>query len=131
MICIIISTKKKNLSYFCYNSADNSFISKVVLFPGATDSVTKYFLQSEAAEARANASTINAGSTVETSAALRQVTEEKLNQTREEFLQRHSEHAQRLDNLAGEMETLDLSEISEKVGGYNQILKSDLYSCVF
>ncbi|MEQ2178688.1 hypothetical protein GOODEAATRI_016687 [Goodea atripinnis] len=84
---------------------------------GATDSVTKYFLQSQAAEARANSSTINAGSPVETSAALRQLTEDKLNQTREEFLQRHSENARRLDNLAGEMETLDLSVISYKVGG--------------
>ncbi|MEQ2246738.1 Laminin subunit beta-1, partial [Ilyodon furcidens] len=84
---------------------------------GATDSVTKYFLQSQAAEARANSSTINAGSPVETSAALRQLAEDKLNQTREEFLQRHSENARRLDNLAGEMETLDLSVISYKTCG--------------
>ncbi|KAM4734289.1 laminin subunit beta-1a [Anableps anableps] len=84
---------------------------------GATDSITKYFLQSQAAELRANASTINTGSLVETSAALRQLTEDKLNQTREGFLQKHSEHAQQLDNLAGEMETLDLSVISYKTCG--------------
>ncbi|XP_069028827.1 laminin subunit beta-1a [Embiotoca jacksoni] len=80
---------------------------------GATDSVTKYFVQSEAAEARANASAVP----VETSAALRQLTEDKMNQTRDEFLRRHTEHAQRLDELAGELQTLDQSEISHKTCG--------------
>ncbi|XP_078112377.1 laminin subunit beta-1a [Sander vitreus] len=84
---------------------------------GATDSVTKYFLQSQASEARANASTIEAGSAVETSDALRQLTEDKLNRTREEFLRRHTEHAQKLDDLAGELQTLDQSEISHKTCG--------------
>ncbi|XP_022625413.1 laminin subunit beta-1-like [Seriola dumerili] len=84
---------------------------------GATDSVTKYFLQSQEAEARTNTSTIDAGSLVETSGTLRQLTEDKLNQTREEFLRRHTEHAQRLDDLAGELQTLDLSEISHKTCG--------------
>ncbi|GLD71223.1 laminin subunit beta-1-like protein [Lates japonicus] len=84
---------------------------------GAMDSITKYFLQSQAAEARANASTTDAGSPVETSGTLRQLTEDKLNQTREEFLRRHTEHAQRLDDLAGELQTLDLSEISHKTCG--------------
>ncbi|KAM4573547.1 laminin subunit beta-1a [Odontesthes bonariensis] len=83
---------------------------------GATDSISKYFLQSQAAEARANAS-INAGGPVEASAVLRQLTEDKLNETREEFLRVHSEHAQRLDDLAGELQTLDLSEISHKTCG--------------
>lgn len=85
------------------------------LFPGATDSVTKYFLQSQAAEARANASTIEPGSAVEIAAALRLLTEDKLNRTTDEYLRRHTEHAQRLDDLAGELQTLDLSEISHKV----------------
>ncbi|KAF0040712.1 hypothetical protein F2P81_006610 [Scophthalmus maximus] len=84
---------------------------------GATDSITKYFLQSQAAEARANSSTIDAGSPVETSGALRQLTEDKLNQTTEDFLRRHTEHAQKLDDLAGELQTLDLSEISHKTCG--------------
>uniref|UniRef100_A0A8C6NUH4 Laminin subunit beta 1 n=1 Tax=Nothobranchius furzeri TaxID=105023 RepID=A0A8C6NUH4_NOTFU len=70
---------------------------------GATDSVIKYFLQSQTAEVRANASTIIAGSPVETSAALRQLTEDKLNQSREPFLRNHTEHAQKLDTLAGEL----------------------------
>lgn len=85
------------------------------LLPGATQSVTRYFLQSQEAEARANASATDAGGAVETSAALRRQTEEKLNGSRDEFLTRHRERAQRLDDLAGEMQTLDLTEISHKV----------------
>lgn len=88
------------------------------LMPGATDSVTKYFLQSQAAEVRVNASTIDSDSPVETSHILRQLTEGKMNQSREEFLRRHTEHAQRLDDLAGELQTLDLSELSHKVGQF-------------
>lgn len=83
---------------------------------GASDSVRKYFMQSQEAEARANASTIDSGSPVENSINLRQLTEDKMNQTREDFLTRHAEHAQRLDDLAGELQTLDLSEISHQVG---------------
>ncbi|KAM8751460.1 laminin subunit beta-1a [Acanthopagrus schlegelii] len=84
---------------------------------GATDSVTKYFLQSQAAEVRVNASTIDPDSPVETSHILRQLTERKMNESREEFLRRHSEHAQRLDDLAGELQTLDLSDLSHKTCG--------------
>lgn len=39
-----------------------------------------------------------------------------MNQTGEEFLMKQAEHAQRLDDLAGELQTLDLSETSHKVG---------------
>ncbi|XP_067349551.1 laminin subunit beta-1a isoform X2 [Channa argus] len=84
---------------------------------GATASITKYFLQSQSAEAQVNSSTVGTGSPVETSAALRQLTEDKLNQTRQEFLKRHAEHARRLDDLAGELTSLDLSEISHKSCG--------------
>uniref|UniRef100_UPI003AADFC17 laminin subunit beta-1a n=1 Tax=Centroberyx gerrardi TaxID=166262 RepID=UPI003AADFC17 len=84
---------------------------------GATDSVTKYYLQSQAAEARANASTSDPGSPVENSAALRQAAEDKMNETKAEFHRRHKEHAKRLDDLAGQLETLDLSELSEKTCG--------------
>ncbi|CAK6979141.1 laminin subunit beta-1a [Scomber scombrus] len=84
---------------------------------GATDSVTKYLLQSQAAEARANASTFDPDSAVQNSARLRQVTEDKMNQSGDGFLRRHTEHAQRLDDLAGELQTLDLSELSTKTCG--------------
>lgn len=57
-----------------------------------------------------------------------------MNQTREEFLRRHAEHAQRLDDLAGELQTLDLSEISHKVGDFTlnpitEILYTLLLEC--
>ncbi|KAM7397365.1 hypothetical protein PAMP_020343 [Pampus punctatissimus] len=93
---------------------------------GATDSITKYFLQSQAAEARANASTIDPNSPVERSAHQRQLTEDKMNQTRDEFLRRHTEHAQRLDDLAGELQTLGLSELSQKTCG--SLARQDLCS---
>ncbi|XP_029993162.1 LOW QUALITY PROTEIN: laminin subunit beta-1a [Sphaeramia orbicularis] len=84
---------------------------------GASDSVTKYFLQSQAAEARANASTVDPNSPVETSATLRELTEDKMNQTKDEFVKKHKDHAQRLDDLAGELQSLDLSELSQKTCG--------------
>lgn len=49
-----------------------------------------------------------------------------MNQTREEFLRRHAEHAQRLDDLAGELQTLDLSEISHKVGDFTVNLVTEI-----
>ncbi|KAF7666897.1 hypothetical protein LDENG_00088510 [Lucifuga dentata] len=84
---------------------------------GATDSIMKYFLKSQAAEAQANASVSDLGSPVETSAALRQSAEDKMNRTKDEFLRRQKEHSQKLDDLAGELETLDLSELIEKTCG--------------
>lgn len=38
-----------------------------------------------------------------------------MNDTRDEFHRRQEEHAKRLDDLADRLETLDLSELSEKV----------------
>ncbi|CAN9498664.1 unnamed protein product [Ophioblennius macclurei] len=84
---------------------------------GATDSITKYSLQSKEAEVRANAAAVDDDSPVQSSASLRRLTEDKLNQTKEDFLRRHTEHAQKLDDLAGELQTLDLSEISHQTCG--------------
>ncbi|KAM6973643.1 laminin subunit beta-1a [Aplochiton taeniatus] len=84
---------------------------------GAADSISKHYQKSLAAEARANASTSGPGNPVGNSATLRQATEEKMNKTTKEFHRRHKEHAKRLDDLAGELETLDLSELSEKTCG--------------
>uniref|UniRef100_A0A674BY53 Laminin, beta 1a n=1 Tax=Salmo trutta TaxID=8032 RepID=A0A674BY53_SALTR len=89
----------------------------VFVMTGATDSVTKYYQQSLAADARANASTSGPGNPVESSAILRKATEDKMNDTREEFHRRQEEHAKRLDDLAGQLETLDLSELSVKTCG--------------
>ncbi|XP_041966049.1 laminin subunit beta-1a [Alosa sapidissima] len=84
---------------------------------GATDSITKYFKQSLSAEARANASSSDPDSAVEQSAALRQTVEQRMNETGDEFLNRQEEHAKRLDDLAGQLETLSLVELSEKTCG--------------
>lgn len=91
-----------------------------MFFSGASDSITKYFLQSQAAEARANASTVDSGSPTELSAELRQLTLDTLNQTQENFTSRHTEHAQNLDELAGELQTLDLSWLNQKVKNSNK-----------
>ncbi|XP_031419989.1 LOW QUALITY PROTEIN: laminin subunit beta-1a [Clupea harengus] len=84
---------------------------------GATDSITKYFQQSVSAEARANASSSDPNSTVEQSATLRQTVEQRMNETGDEFKNRQEEHATRLDDLAGQLETLSLAELSEKTCG--------------
>ncbi|KAJ8269151.1 hypothetical protein COCON_G00117580 [Conger conger] len=84
---------------------------------GATDSINKYFQQSMEAEARVNASTSDPDSTVQQSADLRQNVEDRMNQTKEEFNARQDEHAKTLDDLAGQLETLDLSELSDKTCG--------------
>ncbi|KAJ8002830.1 hypothetical protein DPEC_G00163050 [Dallia pectoralis] len=84
---------------------------------GATDSVTKYYQQSVAAEARVNASTSDPLNPLESSALLRQATEDKMNDTKEEFLRRQEEHAKRLDDLAGQLETVDLSALHDKTCG--------------
>ncbi|KAG7456038.1 hypothetical protein MATL_G00247520 [Megalops atlanticus] len=84
---------------------------------GATDSITKYFQQSVDAEERVNASTTDPDSTVEQSATLRKLVEDKMNETKEAFLQRQEEHGTKLDDLAGQLETLNLSELSEKTCG--------------
>ncbi|XP_030622838.1 laminin subunit beta-1a [Chanos chanos] len=84
---------------------------------GATDSVSKYYQQSLAAEARVNASMSGPDSLVEQSSTLRHLTEASMNETKEDFLSRQEEHAKSLDDLAGQLETLDLSELSQKTCG--------------
>lgn len=84
---------------------------------GARASVTRYYEQSQNAEIRANASTTDPYNLVNQSATLRTETEELMNQTKEEFNQRQDEFSKKLDNLAGQLETLDLSELSEKTCG--------------
>ncbi|ROL46626.1 Laminin subunit beta-1 [Anabarilius grahami] len=82
---------------------------------GARASVNRYYEQSQKAEARANASTSDPYNLVNQSATLRTETEDLMNQTKEEFSQRQDEFSTKLDNLAGQLETLDLSELSEKI----------------
>lgn len=78
-------------------------------------SITKYYQQSLDAEALANASTTDPGSTVEQSASIRRAVEDRMNGSRAEFSTRQEEDARRLDDLAVQLETLGLSKLSEKV----------------
>lgn len=47
-----------------------------------------------------------------------------MNETGDEFLNRQEEHAKRLDDLAGQLETLSLAELSEKVADLKTFLSS-------
>lgn len=71
--------------------------------------------ESETAEARVNISVSDPESLVEQSVSLRNYTEAMMNETKEEFQRKQDEHTKALDNLAGQLETLDLSELNEKV----------------
>ncbi|TRY81696.1 hypothetical protein DNTS_026007 [Danionella cerebrum] len=84
---------------------------------GARASVTRYYEQSQQAELRANASTSEPFNPLNQSATLRAETEDLMNQTKEEFSQRQEKFSKKLDDLAGALETLDLSELSEKTCG--------------
>uniref|UniRef100_A0A673HN73 Laminin subunit beta-1 n=1 Tax=Sinocyclocheilus rhinocerous TaxID=307959 RepID=A0A673HN73_9TELE len=96
---------------------DNASMQHVFRSSGARASVTRYYEQSQMAEIRANASTIDPDNLVNQSATLRTETEDLMNQTKEEFIQRQDEFAKKLDNLAGQLETLDLTDLSEKTCG--------------
>uniref|UniRef100_A0AAY4BRF8 Laminin subunit beta-1 n=1 Tax=Denticeps clupeoides TaxID=299321 RepID=A0AAY4BRF8_9TELE len=84
---------------------------------GAADSITRYYQQSLLAEERANASTSGPNNTVQQSADLRQIVEDRMNVSGQEFAQKHDEYAKSLDDLAGQLETLSLAELSEKTCG--------------
>ncbi|XP_072566065.1 laminin subunit beta-1-like [Paramormyrops kingsleyae] len=84
---------------------------------GALHSITKYYQQSLDAEALANASTTDPGSTVEQSAAIRRAAEDRMNGSRAQFSRTQEEDARRLDDLAVQLETLGLSKLSEKTCG--------------
>ncbi|MBN3300897.1 LAMB1 protein, partial [Amia calva] len=84
---------------------------------GASDSISKYFQESMDAETRVNVSTTDPNNTVEQSAAIRQQAEDMMNGTKTSFDENQEEYAKKLDDLAGQLETLDLSNLSEKTCG--------------
>uniref|UniRef100_A0A8I3WIT0 Laminin subunit beta-1 n=1 Tax=Callithrix jacchus TaxID=9483 RepID=A0A8I3WIT0_CALJA len=84
---------------------------------GALDSVTKYFQMSLEAEERVNASTIEPNSTVEQSALMRDRVEDVMMEKESQFKEKQEEQARLLDELAGKLQSLDLSAASEMTCG--------------
>ncbi|MEJ1288269.1 hypothetical protein NN561_019300 [Cricetulus griseus] len=84
---------------------------------GALDSVTKYFQISLEAEKRVNASTTDPNSTVEQSALTRDRVEDLMLERESQFKEEQEEQARLLDELAGKLQSLDLSAAAEMTCG--------------
>ncbi|KAM8907948.1 laminin subunit beta-1b isoform 2-T2 [Spinachia spinachia] len=84
---------------------------------GAMNTILDEHMVSLVAEVNSNFSTSGPGSPVEESAALRRAAEEKLSAARKEFDRKHQRNSQKLDKLESELETLDLSPLSETTCG--------------
>lgn len=82
---------------------------------GALDSITKYFQISLEAEKRVNASTTDPNSTVEQSALTRDRVEDLMLEQESQFKEKQEEQARLLDELAGKLQSLDLSAAAEMV----------------
>nr|XP_060484405.1 laminin subunit beta-1 [Panthera onca] len=84
---------------------------------GALDSITKYFQMSLEAEERVNASTTDSNSTVDQSTLTRDRVEELLLERESQFREKQEEQARLLDELAGKLQSLDLSAVAEMTCG--------------
>lgn len=74
------------------------------------------------AEERVNASTVDPDSAVELSAQTRQEVEGLINEKEAQFKAKQEEQSRLLDELAGKLQSLDLSEVAEKVRGYESLV---------
>ncbi|XP_069485257.1 laminin subunit beta-1 [Ambystoma mexicanum] len=97
--------------------ADQLEYIKISDFHGALDSINKYYQMSQEAEEKANASTVDPGSFVQQSAALRQEVEGIVAEKQAGFREEQEEQARLLDELGGKLQSLDLSAVSEKTCG--------------
>ncbi|KAK1334991.1 hypothetical protein QTO34_004567 [Cnephaeus nilssonii] len=84
---------------------------------GALDSITKYFQMSLEAEKRVNASTTDPSSTVEQSELTRESVEHLMMEQETQFREKQAEQARLLDELAGKLQSLDLSAAAEMTCG--------------
>lgn len=82
---------------------------------GALDSITKYFQISLEAEKRVNASTTDPNNTVEQSEITRESVEHLMMEQETQFREKQAEQARLLDELAGKLQSLDLSAAAEMV----------------
>lgn len=74
------------------------------------------------AEERINASTVHPNSTVELSAQTRQEVEDLISEKEAQFKAKQEEQSRLLDELAGKLQSLDLSEVAEKVHCWEPLL---------
>ncbi|KAL8220995.1 UNVERIFIED_CONTAM: Laminin subunit beta-1, partial [Gekko kuhli] len=110
-----LESDAKNVDSVVKTIAEQLELMKNSDIRGALDSITKYFQMSLAAEERVNASTLLPGSVIEQSAELRLEVESLINET--EFKVKEEEQSRLLDQLAGKLQSLDLTEVAEKTCG--------------
>ncbi|KAK1167043.1 laminin subunit beta-1-like [Acipenser oxyrinchus oxyrinchus] len=112
-----LQKESQNLNKVVNDLAEQLEFVKNSDIQGALDSVNKYFQQSMDAESRVNASTTDPDNTVEQSSAIRQQVEDLMNETRIQFEENQENYTKHLDDLAAQLQTLDLSEVNEKTCG--------------
>ncbi|RXN01642.1 Laminin subunit beta-1 [Acipenser ruthenus] len=112
-----LQKESQNLNKVVNDLAEQLEFVKNSDIQGALDSVNKYFQQSMDAESRVNTSTTDPDNTVEQSSAIRQQVEELMNETRIQFEENQENYTKHLDDLAAQLQTLDLSEVNEKTCG--------------
>lgn len=84
---------------------------------GAMDSILEYYRKSSEANDQVNQATTDPDSPVKTSAQLRGAAKAKLDATEKEFQIKHQLHVQKLEKITSELDSKDLSELSQQVCG--------------
>ncbi|MGH0126894.1 UNVERIFIED_CONTAM: hypothetical protein FKN15_034351 [Acipenser sinensis] len=112
-----LQKESQNLNKVVNDLAEQLEFVKNSDIQGALDSVNKYFQQSMDAESRVNTSTTDPDNTVEQSSAIRQQVEDLMNETRIQFEENQENYTKHLDDLAAQLQTLDLFEVNEKTCG--------------
>ncbi|XP_054059675.1 laminin subunit beta-1 [Rissa tridactyla] len=113
----VLEADAKSLDRVVKELAEQLEFIKISDVRGALDSITKYFQMSLEAEERVNASTVHPDSAVELSAQTRQEVEDLINEKEAQFKAKQEEQSRLLDELAGKLQSLDLSEVAEKTCG--------------
>uniref|UniRef100_A0A6G1RJ60 Laminin subunit beta 1 n=1 Tax=Hypotaenidia okinawae TaxID=2861861 RepID=A0A6G1RJ60_9GRUI len=113
----VLETDAKSLDRVVKELAEQLEFIKISDVRGALDSITKYFQMSLEAEERVNASTVHPDSAVELSAQTRQEVEDLIEEKEAQFKAKQEEQSRLLDELAGKLQSLDLSEVAEKTCG--------------